>query len=475
MVQLINAVFTMIFQLFEWILTGIGELVVSQVSTRRNETTNADFLPAHKVLSKNEDGFVYGDMKMPMKDAFSHSLVIGNSGSGKTTCVLLPSILSITNASMVVHDPSGELSFLSSGAKLDQTFNALTMYYDDPSKSEKFNPLSRLKTKGDIKQLCKILIIATLGNGGGNEVFWNTAAESLIALFVRYAIFYTPKEEQNLHNVLGLLNQFAGTPKAIDALMVDTKDEELLTEYKSFVAYDAKLLMNILATAKTALSLFADERIAEITSGDSIDFDELRNTKTIIYIRSNINQMKYFSPLTSLFFEQLFASVMKNIPEPNALPILCMLDECSSLHLPILPIASANLRKYACGLQIVMQTESQIIDLFGVQAARSIIANCFVKCYLPGQPLETARQLEILLGKFEFQNDQGQTKMKSLMSMDEIRTMSESLLLIGNKPAIKLDLIPFYKQKELLRLAKLPPYEKHILETDNESTSEEDE
>lgn len=460
MIQILNALFSLIYQLLEAILTGISGLLIQAIPTRRNESFNADFLPANKALSKHDDGFVFGDMKMSMKDAYSHALVVGSSGSGKTTSILLPNILSIDNASMIVHDPAGELLLQSSGAKIQQGFKILLIDYNNPQNSEHYNPISRLKSKSDIKQLCKILIIATLGKGGSNEIFWNTAAENLIGLFIRYVIFYTPKEHQNLYNVLVLLNKFAGSPKQVDQLIIATQDDELVEEYKSIVAYDSKLLMNILATAKTALSLFSDERICEITNRDTLNFETLREQKIIVYIKSDINQMKYFAPLTSLLFEQLFATVMKEIPDPNKLPILCLLDECSSLHLPILPIASANLRKYRCGLQIIMQTESQLIDLFGVQAARSITANCFTKVYLPGQPLETARQLEILMGKYEFQNDEGHTKIRPLMTMDEIRIMEESIILIGNKPPIKLKLVPFYKQKKLLKLSQLPPYSK---------------
>jgi type IV secretion system protein VirD4 len=456
MSAIINAIFSLLFQLLETLFKGIGDGVVTLVPSRRNEIYNADFLNPNKVLSSSNDGYMYGNKKMSQMEAFSHVLVCGSSGSGKTTAVLLPSLLSLDNASILVNDPSGELFTLTSGAKRAQGFNVIVLFYDKPEVSAHYNPLARCKTKSDIKQLCKILIESTLGKGNGNDSFWNSSAESLLSLFIRYILFHTPKEHHTLYNVLTLVQKFAGTPKEVDKLFVSAHNDELLEEYKAYVAYDQKVLLNIVATAKTALNLFADEKVIEITSSDNIDFKNLHYQKTVVYLRGNTHQAKYFAPLSSLFFEQLFAYFLSDLPTGEMIPIYYLLDEASSLHLPLLPLALANFRKYRNSLMVVVQTETQILDMFGIQTGRSVIANCYTKCYLPGQPLETARQLEILMGKFEFKNDDGVSKTKPLMTMDEIRIMKESILLVGNKPPIKLDLVPFYKQKNLLKLTQIP-------------------
>ncbi|MBK7763317.1 MAG: TraM recognition domain-containing protein [Bacteroidetes bacterium] len=114
---------------------------------------------------------------------------------------------------------------------------------------------------------------------------------------------------------------------------------------------------------------------------------------------------------------------------------------------PILPIAISNIRKYSSGLLTVWQTQSQIFDLYGTQQARNIINNCYTKCYLPGQPLETARELEIICGKYEYVDDDNVRRVMPLLSMDAIRVLDESILLIGNKPAIKMKLRPYYEIK----------------------------
>lgn len=457
MISIINAVFGMFFQLFEWILNGFGEVVVAQIKTRRNEEYKADFLAADKALKRNSTGFYFGHLANTLEQSQMHALVVGQSGSGKSTAVLIPNILRSV-CSLCIHDPSGELYQLTARAKKQQGYTIKVIWYDNPELSETINPLSRCHTKSDFRQLAKIIIGSNLGEGG-NDKFWNSSAESLIVFFLRLIKNYVDPDLQNLYNLATMVNTFAGTPKAIDKLVINSKDDELYEEYKSIVAMENKVLMNIISTAKAALSLFLDDRIATITNSNSISFEELRRSKTVIYLRSDITNLKYYSCISSIFFEQFFQAMMKELPKADSLPVFCLLDELPSMHLTMLSTAISNLRKFGVSLMCVVQTEAQIISNYGVENARNIMANCFSKLYLPGQPLETCRSLEILCGKYEFQNDAGQQKIRPLLTMDEIRQLNDSLLFLGNLPVIKFRPIPYYEQRDLLNLANLPVLE----------------
>jgi type IV secretory pathway TraG/TraD family ATPase VirD4 len=78
---------------------------------------------------------------------------------------------------------------------------------------------------------------------------------------------------------------------------------------------------------------------------------------------------------------------------------------------------------------------------------------------MAGQPPETARELESILGKFSYVDNDNIQRTRSLMTMDEIRILKEeAIILCGNLPPIKAKMIPCYEQRELKRLAALPPY-----------------
>ena len=255
-----------------------------------------------------------------------------------------------------------------------------------------------------------------------------------------------------------MINAFSGTPQKVDKLFVRAKDDDLLADYKAYVAYDSKMLMSIIATARTALSIFADPEVAKVTACDSIDFESFRKQKTILYINNDVNSMKYYSVLSSMFFEQFFGNVMSHLPEKNDLPVFFLLDEASSLYLSILPVAISNIRKYNAGILQVYQSQSQLFDLYGIPQGRNILANSFAKVYMPGQPLETARELELLLGKYEFVDDENNKRTRQLLTMDEIRILNEALILIGNHPPVKTKMIPYYEQTKMRLLTELPSF-----------------
>jgi type IV secretory pathway TraG/TraD family ATPase VirD4 len=460
MIQLLSALFGVVFSVFETIIGGFADLVVSASPSKRNQNYNADFISSDKVLSTGAKGFcLTGDKCLSIKESFSNGLIFGGSGSGKSSRILIPSILKMAGASsLCIHDPSGELFEKSSGAMKNKGYTIKVLNYADGGSSENFNPLYRVKNISDIKKISKLLIQTSLG-GGGKDPFWNASAESLLAVFIRYVLFHTEEQYHTLYSVLTLINAFSGTPQKVDKLFVQAKDDDLLSDYKAFVAYDSKMLMSIVATVRTALSIFADPGVARVTSSDTIDFGSFRKGKTILYINNNVNDMKYYSVLSSIFFEQFFASVMSKLPKQNDLPIFFLLDEASSLYLSILPTAISNIRKYDAGILQIYQSQSQLLDLYGVSQARNIIANSYAKNYMSGQPLETARELESILGKYEYVDDENNRRTRQLLTMDEIRILSESIILVGNMPPIKARMIPYYEQNELNRLSQISPPE----------------
>ncbi len=149
---------------------------------------------------------------------------------------------------------------------------------------------------------------------------------------------------------------------------------------------------------------------------------------------------------------------MQELPTKEDLSVFFLLDEASSLQLSILPIAISNIRKYNAGIFQIYQSQNQLLDLYGMQQGRNILANSYAKVYMPGVSMEVARELEIIAGKFEYEDEHNTKRTRPLITMDEIRTLKDGLLVIGNHPLIKAKLVPYYEQKHLKSLTELPPY-----------------
>ena len=193
--------------------------------------------------------------------------------------------------SFVIHDPSGELFSKSAGYLKQRGYEIKVLNFANPNNSSGYNPLVRAQSSSDIQKVASLLIENALG-GKSKNPFWNSQATSLLAMLITILKKQAP-EFQNLYNVRQLLNRLGGNPESVDALFSEHADEILFAEYKSFIAYDDKVVSGVIATCKAALQLFNDESIAKVTSTDNLDLIEFRNKPTALFIQNSVADQKY--------------------------------------------------------------------------------------------------------------------------------------------------------------------------------------
>lgn len=347
----------------------------------------------------------------------------------------------------------------SSGYLEQRGYEIKVLNFSNPESSSGYNPLSRANTSSDIQKVASLLIENAMG-GKGKDPFWNTQAVALLTLLITI-LKKQEGEFQNLYNVRQLLNLLGSNPEKVDALFSRHADEILFAEYKSFIAYDDKVVNGVIATCKAALQVFNDESVAKVTSFDSISFQDFRSRPVALFIQNSIADQKYYSVLTSIFFEQFFNFVLSRFSKQNEQDIFLLIDEASSLNLPTLPLAVANVRKHNAGIMLLVQDFSQLVHQYGRYDADAIKSNCFAKMYFTGQSLETTKELEQTLGRFEYEDDNGKKVIRPLMTNDEIRTMktSRALLICGNNPPIMARLRPYYKNGNYRAFSTLPAHE----------------
>jgi type IV secretion system protein VirD4 len=439
-INILEASVKFIFEFIEVAITGIP---------KKNESYNAQFASSGILLSRRANGFcLTGRRNLSVKNSYQNALVIGGTGTGKSSIVLLPSIYTM-QSSFIIHDPSGELYTKSAGCLNERGYEVKVLNFAKPEISSGYNPLSRAKTSSDIQKIASMLVENAFG-GKGKDPFWNAQAIGLLSMLI--AILKTQNEEfQNLYNIRQLLNQLGGDPKGVDSLFSRYADEILFSEYKAFLAYDDKVINGVIATTKAALQNFSDESIAKVTSHDTINFEIFRRRPVALFIQNSIADQKYYAVLTSIFFEQFFSYLLSHFPKENELDIFLLIDETASLNLPTLPLAVANVRKHRAGIMLLLQDFNQLVHNYGKYDADAIKANCFAKLFFTGQSLETTKELEQTLGKFEFENKEGHKVVRSLMTNDEIRMMkaSQALLICGHHKPILVRLKPFYKINKL--------------------------
>lgn len=448
--MIIEQLFILIIKLIESLFKGLFELVTLAFRSipKKKESYNAEFAWSGSLLSGRHYGFcLNGRKNLSVKNSYQNAVIIGGTGMGKSTVVLIPSLFTM-KGSFVIHDPSGELFSKSAGYLKQKGYDIKVLNFANPENSSGYNPLARAKNSSEVQKVASMLVENTLG-GKSKDPFWNIQATSLLSVLI--SILKTQSTEyQNFYNVRQLLNRLGGNPEYVDALFSKFATEELFAEYKSFIAYDEKVVSGVIATCKAALQVFNDELVAKVTSQDNLNFQDFRNKPTALFIQNSVADQKYYSILTSILFEQFFSFILSRFPKNNENDIWLLIDEASSLNLPTLPLAVANVRKHQSGIMLLVQDFSQLVHLYGKYEADGIKSNCFAKMYFTGSSLETSKELEQTLGQYQYEDQNKKTVVRPLMTNNEIRMMksNRALLICGNYSPVMAKLKPYYKNSK---------------------------
>lgn len=244
--EIISNIFKIFFEVIETFFKLIYESFVKD-----NKEYSASFASSGILLSRFNYGFcLTGTKSLTRKSSYQNTIVIGGTGTGKSSVVLIPSLYKM-KGSFIIHDPSGELYYKTVGYLKSKGYRIKVLNFTNPNKSSGYNPLQRIKTTSDIQKVASMLVNTSMGNNS-KDPFWQIQAINLLSMLITI-VKTQDTEYQNLYNVRQLLNRLGGNPQSIDALFSEFADEVLFDEYKSFLSYDEKVTSGIIATCKAAL------------------------------------------------------------------------------------------------------------------------------------------------------------------------------------------------------------------------------
>lgn len=418
---------------------------------------NARLASTKGILRKRNHGFCLdGKRSQSEESSYRGALIIGGTGTGKTSTAIIPSILKMARQghSFVIHDPSGEIYKSTSGYLKANRYSIRKLRYDGAIHSDAYNPLGRMRSHHHVVQIAHTLLTAHTDTAPADP-FWTGQAQSLLAILLEL-LLYLDRRFRNMANVLHLLNVIQATPQRLLPLFIVHAPKRLQAEYKSFIALSDKVLSGTIATAKSSLSLFTNQEIARITASDTMALEAMRSYPMAIFIQNPIMSQRVFAPLTSLFFTQLFEILMQQISQDTDRSVFCIIDEGASFKVDW-PLYLAQVRKYRVGVMLAVQSFEQLEEQYGEPDAQNIAANTYAKLYFTNQPQGTAERLSRLLGTFQLTEESGARHIRELMTPQEIRMMKKdkALLLCGNLPPMLAHLVPYYKSS--LRKRILPP------------------
>ncbi|MBR5227744.1 MAG: type IV secretory system conjugative DNA transfer family protein [Clostridia bacterium] len=408
-------------------------------------------------------------------------LVFGGSGTGKSACYVKPNIMQKLG-SYVITDPKGELFRDTSNYLRKYGYDIKVLNLVETEFSNRYNPLAHIRDHADVDIIAHTIVQGGEGDGKSSDPFWDNTAKMLLKACIYYVISVLPPEEQNLSSCLNIVRAGGADESLFDQLFVG----ELAPEHPGRKEYEGirvgadKTKQSIAISLVSKLSHFDSPSMQRLTTSNDIDFEQLGEKKTAIYVISPDSHSTYNYILTIFYgqlLQRLYAQADKNggaLKQPTYL----LLDEFANIgKIPDFNQKLSTSRSRLISMSIIVQSLDQLVDLYK-DLHENIISNCDTQIFLGSQSIKTCEYFSKSLGQktLTFQNKsksrdnkdvstQGysyseQRQGRDLMTVDELKRLpmdDEILLVRGLKPikAKKAWYYRFHPAKEEVESLKM--------------------
>ncbi len=323
----------------------------------------------------------------------THSLVFGSTGSGKTTRIVLPTIMAtaLADEDMIITDPKGEIYGYTSKTLKNLGYELVVIDFAQIQKSMCFNPLQDIIDAINANDISLAmthtndLVQILVPSNSHSEKIWTDGELATIGVGILSVVMnYQDKPQyQNLYNVYHFLGTMGYSDENQRVSKLNDYIKKLDNEHPAKIMFmiasvaPSKTRGSFFTSAMTTLRLFTDRSIAYITS--KTDFKLVSDKKRAIFLILPDEKATYNSIATifiSMHYKQIILYARKN---GGMLPrrLNYILEEAGNCP-PFPDIMSMLTAARSRGIRFLffLQAIEQLRKLYDEHTVESIYANC---------------------------------------------------------------------------------------------------
>ena len=232
--------------------------------------------------------------------------MLDGSGSGKSASYVIPNAYQLLG-SYVFTDPKGELYDKTAGYLKTQGYDIKIFNLVNPKNSDGYNPLIHIQNEIDVDIIANTIVKGQSDVKNQSDPYWDDMAEMLLKALIYYLLATRPPEEQNLASCAELVraaNNSGGGNLLTELMNQLPYDHPARMNYKSIEIAPEKTYSSILSSLQSKLGKFDSRDIADLTSTNTINFEDIGRKKTALYVISSDTHAAYDFLLT-IFFSQM--------------------------------------------------------------------------------------------------------------------------------------------------------------------------
>lgn len=451
----------------------------AKLNSKLKYILNTDYEPVespNRILSENVS-FSYDLMNAKLPN--SNTMIVGGSGSKKTTTFLYSNIMQLYG-SYVICDPKGEITQrlvpLAKKAKYDVKILDLI----DPYASTKFNPFEYIERPEDIPSMISFIFrgFDTSKTGTTQDPFWDNA-NMLELCAICYLLWYDArKEDCTLATVMDIVDLGSveverachdengatilenNKPKKVkksglqwlfhDFARKHGQDNLVMDYYRKFNTAKDKTFSNIQITLVSKMQMLTQPSIKYMMQYDEMKLKDIGRKKTMLFLKCPPSDDRFYF-LISVLYMFLYRSLdyVADVEENGngcRVPVTIMEDEFTSFPQPdnfLSILQTCRSRNYS--ICHIFQDIARLKQMKGIgDSWGALFGNCASILYYGSDDNETNEYFSKLMGKetidVKTKGQKGSNYSKigrELFTADELKEVNRDytiLLLAGHKP-----------------------------------------
>lgn len=407
-------------------------------------------------------------------------LTIAPRGSGKTSGLVIPTLLTWRRGSVVITDPSGEITAMTKRHRESVSrVIVLSPWREDMAEelgidlgSCQFNPLTVLEKSRDLDADTRTLVSMILpDNPGAQNPYWVLDAQNLLTALIMFMIRHGQPEQRTLPFLLRLLRSGDGLGAAFDEMI--HSDDPLIqsygTDFMALYSGATPQWTGVLRQASTALNIYAPgESLGNHVSASDFDLADLKREDITLYLLIPSRRIHSHKGWLNLMITIIGEEVGR--PGP-ARSVVMICDEFQNLgRLPAIQSGIAQYRKAGLRVWLISQTWGKLVEIYDEAGFRDLRGQCDVKQFFAVNDFDLAETLSKWVGEKTVSSTtvggKGEESFAQtgipLKRSDAIMQMKpgQQIILKAGMPPIKAKLAPYYKRRAWKKLVDPNPYRK---------------
>lgn len=333
------------------------------------------------IVENSEDGVDLNahtsSWAIPWEERLRHLMTVGKTGSGKTSRVAHPLILSdIDNPELSLVIIDAQMALVGSVTKYAQAKRgrrSLIVFNPKDPHGVRWNPLHGISTRTQAFDLASTMVASALPVSSGDSVYFRQQATIHLTDLFLAIIRLAPGRSH-----LGMVHEaITGGPDKLNYIAEQAQSEPL-EAFAQELRGGNKNTETTLAEMLNVLIAWQDEDVCAATSDSDFNFEVLERRPTVLVLALPEEAVERLRPLINAFIHRLFECVIRRGQKRGGRlrrPLSLHVDEFASAvgRLPEFSVRANTLRKRGLAIAATIQTSSQLDDVYG-PAARSVKA-----------------------------------------------------------------------------------------------------